>query len=368
MHYFFNSIYLFFIKTILRRIFFGFSVLVFVFVGVPLLDVLPIRNDLSQWILLIFAGLCGMSYIRKLRFSNLMLLYVGFANGTLFGALFGLAAMFPPEYTTALMSGNGLAGVIIFALRSITKVSYEGKDPNGGRKSSILYFSMTCVVLFICLVGVFAIRILPFSKYYMSLYSKKSPEKESLINSTPSSSNVRYRDVLKKIWVQGINALFCFFVSLSLFPGLTYKIPPSTPKLGNGWIGILLVGMFQIFDLVGRTAPKWTLFISPKWLWPCNLARSIFFILFPLCIIPLGDPYIKSNVWAIIFMIIFSLTNGYFGTLAMVYGPMEVEEHERQVAGNLMSLFLQTGIFLGVNFALFMLFCVDPEALYKMFT
>lgn len=295
--------------------------------------------------------------------------FKGFANGILFGALFGLAAMFPSQYTTALMSGNGLAGVIIFVLRSITKVSYEGKDPNGGRKSSILYFSMTCVVLFVCLIGVFAIRLLRFSKYYMSIYAKKSnKEKESLINGPKHTPEARYRNVIKKIWVQGMNAFFCFFVSLSLFPGLTYKIPPSTPKLDNGWIGILLVGMFQVFDLIGRTVPKWTLFISPKWLWPCNLARSVFFILFPLCIIPLGDPYIKSNVWAILFMIIFSLTNGYFGTLAMVYGPMEVEEHEKQVAGNLMSLFLQTGIFLGVHFALFMLFCVDPEALYKMFT
>ncbi len=39
----------------------------------------------------------------------------------------GLASLFPPTYITAIMSGNGVAGIIAGGLRLITKVAM----PNG---------------------------------------------------------------------------------------------------------------------------------------------------------------------------------------------------------------------------------------------
>lgn len=283
----------------------------------------------------------------------------------MFGTLFGLAAMFPAQYTTALMSGSGVAGIIIFVLRSITKASLEsGSDPNGARKSSIIYFSATGVVLLFCLISVGLIKVIPFAKYYMKRSSNE--EESSLLENHYAGPKATYRTVLKKIWFHGVTTAFCFFVTLSLFPGLTYKVPALSKALENGWIGILLVGIFQILDFIGRTLPKWTMFVSKNWLWPLVLFRAIFFILFPLCVIPLGAPFL-NNYWAIIFMIIFSFTNGYFGTLGVIYGPMEVEEHEKEIAGNLMSLFLQSGLFIGVHVAIFMLWCVDPNAFYLMF-
>lgn len=35
----------------------------------------------------------------------------------------GLTALFPPEYTGAFMSGNGVAGIVVGLLRIITKAS-----------------------------------------------------------------------------------------------------------------------------------------------------------------------------------------------------------------------------------------------------
>lgn len=275
--------------------------------------------------------------------------------------------MFPPVYTTALMSGNGVAGIIIFVLRSITKASLEsGGNPNGPRMSSIIYFSATGLVLILCLVAVFMIKVIPFAKYHMNKNAKLENEDQPLLVDSIDKPKATYGSVLRKLWHHGLSTTFCFLVSLSLFPGLTYKVPALSKGLENGWIGIILVGIFQVIDFVGRTLPKWTMFVTPSMLWPLVLIRAIFFILFPLCVIPLGAPFL-NNYWAFVFMILFSFTNGYLGTLGVIYGPMEVDEHEKEIAGNLMSLFLQSGIFLGVHLAIFMLWCVDPNAFYLMF-
>ncbi|RYE82968.1 MAG: hypothetical protein EOO65_04670 [Methanosarcinales archaeon] len=49
----------------------------------------------------------------------------------------------------------------------------------------------------------------------------------------------------------------------------------------------------------------------------------------------------------IIFYAVFSITNGYFASLAMMKGPALVRPHERETAGLLMSVFLQGGILMG---------------------
>jgi len=57
-------------------------------------------------------------------------------------------------------------------------------------------------------------------------------------------------------------------------------------------------------------------------------------------------------------MLLFALTNGYCGTLAMMYGPTNTESHEKEKAGTMMSFFLNFGIFIATHFALLLLYLI----------
>lgn len=47
-------------------------------------------------------------------------------------------------------------------------------------------------------------------------------------------------------------------------------------------------------------------------------------------------PLIKNDPATFIIMASMALTNGYFGSLAMMYGPVNVESYEKEKAGAIM--------------------------------
>ncbi len=49
----------------------------------------------------------------------------------------------------------------------------------------------------------------------------------------------------------------------------------------------------------------------------------------------------------IVGIIVFSLSNGFFSSLAMIEGPASVDAQEKQTAGLMMSFFLQAGLLAG---------------------
>ncbi len=134
------------------------------------------------------------------------------------------------------------------------------------------------------------------------------------------------------------------FVSTFLvFPGLVTSIP-SHSSLSNGWLTIILLTEFNVFDLLGRTCPKWFLLVGPKRLWIMCWLRFLWFPLFLLCVNPI---VFSSDIAAYILVAGFAWSNGYFASLAMMYGPAAVEAHEREATGYIMSFALNGGILLG---------------------
>lgn len=162
--------------------------------------------------------------------------------------------------------------------------------------------------------------------------------------------------VLRKIGLMSFTVWSVFFLTLSLFPGMTSIIP----DYGSTWNPVILIFLFQVFDFVGRMLPRWLRIIPRRVLWIASLLRLTFGGLFLLCILPLGNTPIFASPWAgFVIMSLFALTNGYFGTLAMMYAPDEVSDHEKATAGRIMSMSLQMGIFSAVFFALLILYLVD---------
>ena len=119
--------------------------------------------------------------------------------------------------------------------------------------------------------------------------------------------------VQKKIWVQSLTVFMVFFITLSLFPGMIYSIcPQDGTTITTDWFGILLVGLFQLFDFVGRTLPRFTLLGLNKRIlcWPV-LLRALFFVAFILCIHP---KVFATNWWPCVWMVLFATSNGFTGS------------------------------------------------------
>lgn len=303
----------------------------------------------------------------------------GFCSAIVIGTLFGYVALFPSNYTTAVMSGNGVAGIIIFVLKSLLKVSF-GPDPPGPRYTSIVYFSIATFVLIACFIIVITMKKIEFVQFYIQKETKEKLNSETLLEEKPLIVDQSYKTpffyIMKKIWPQALNVFWIFFVTLSLFPGLLFRIQPSWSFLSNGWIGIILVGIFQIGDFIGRTLPqflskqvkdKTVVVIPPKYLFIPAFSHSIFFLLIILLIVPMGHPTFSNNAIAFVIIMFFSISNGFFGTLAMIYGPQNVNEKDTGRVGTIMAVFLNFGIFVGSHMAFLILWLVDPTSFDSIF-
>jgi equilibrative nucleoside transporter 1/2/3 len=257
-----------------------------------------------------------------------------------------------------------VAGIIAGGVQIILLIAMPvPSDPTEAQevqfRSALIYFTIAGFVLIGAFIAFITMIKSSFVKWH--LLNAAKGEKQPLMGVNGSDDfdvqpTVSKATVLKKIGIDAFNVVFVFFVSLSLFPGMTYSIKslnylPDRQDLYS----VILVALFQVFDFVGRTLPQFVMLIPKKFLIFPNILRAAFFPLFILCISP---RLFNNDIWPIVFMIVMSFTNGFFSTLAMIYGPTRVEPHERETAGFMMITFLQSGIFLGLHFAILLNYLV----------
>lgn len=88
---------------------------------------------------------------------------VGTATGILFGTVVGYAAHFPAIYVQAVMSGNGVAGLLVALIRIVTFAAI----PTDDRTSTVIYFALACAVCLLCLVGFLILRRMDITAFYV---------------------------------------------------------------------------------------------------------------------------------------------------------------------------------------------------------
>lgn len=191
------------------------------------------------------------------------------------------------------------------------------------------------------------------------MLAERFSDKEKNVNSqekVPLVESVAHSkwEVFKMIKLEAFLVFYVFFVTLSFFPGITSLIKVTDAPIDSGWFAVLMIFAFQIFDFVGRSMPRLILF-PKRILWIPVILRTSIVVLFILCIKP---QLITQFYWPFIFMALFAVTNGYTGTLCMMYGPQGVGEEDKEIAGMIMSFFLNSGILFAVFFALLLLWLI----------
>uniref|UniRef100_A0A9J8AIN3 Solute carrier family 29 member 1a n=1 Tax=Cyprinus carpio carpio TaxID=630221 RepID=A0A9J8AIN3_CYPCA len=282
-------------------------------------------------------------------FTMIKIICINSFGAILQGSLFGLAGMLPASYTTPIMSGQGLAGT--FAAFSMICALASGSELQA---SAFGYFITACVVILLAIVSYFALP----KMFLCSCLVEGQAEKRPVLSLTDEESRpaVSVFGIFRQIWVMALSVCFVFTITIGVFPAVTVDVKTTVVEEGNGWntyfIPVSCFLLFNLMDWAGRSLTAVCMWPGKDsiWLPVLVIARLVFVPLFMLCnvqprhFLPVAFAH---DAWYIVFMILFSFSNGYLASLCMCFGPKKVSQHEAETAGAIMAFFLSLGLALG---------------------
>ncbi|CAD5188010.1 unnamed protein product [Musa acuminata subsp. malaccensis] len=267
----------------------------------------------------------------------------GIADALVQGGVIGSAGELPERYMQAVVAGTAASGVLVSALRVITKAIYP-QDDSGLRKSANLYFIVSIVVMAICIVCYNIADRLPVVQYYKDI--KVQAMKEERNEKGPKSGSA-WRSTLWHIvgrikW-SGFGISLIYIVTLSIFPGyITEDVHSDVLK---DWYPIILIAGYNVFDLVGKSLTAVYLLENTNVAVACCVGRLLFYPLFLGCLH--GPKFFRTEIPVTILTCLLGLTNGYLTSVLMILAPKSVPIQHSETAGIVIVLFLVIGLAAG---------------------
>ncbi|EAX92073.1 Nucleoside transporter family protein [Trichomonas vaginalis G3] len=307
-----------FIKIPNQKILFIISLLVLFFdlLAFPLLIIIPMSESVVYWGTIAAITVSGV-------FSSIIM------SGS-----FAVSTQFADETAGFISAGNGLCGILAAVARIITKGLFSSESQL--KISSIVYFALAALTI----LGTLIFFILKLrnpdisNRFIFNSYQKENTAFISQIFTT-----------LKSIWLLWIAEALTYFITLIIFPGYVCSGPEGPLK---SWTPVLITTVFCIFDFIGR-------FVASKFIWPSlNMSplASVFRIIFiPLEIISIQKIVNFREPWfTLALQIPFALTNGYVGTILMIYGSNhpDLDSEKKKLAGYLMTFAINVGIIIAM--------------------
>ncbi|XP_009363535.2 equilibrative nucleotide transporter 1 [Pyrus x bretschneideri] len=267
----------------------------------------------------------------------------GVADALVQGSLIGAASELPGTYIQAIVAGTAGSGVVVSALRIVTKAVYP-QTADGLRKSANLYFAVGIVIIVICIVFYNVAPRIPVMKYYADLKvqavndetEEKGPRTVTLLRST-------LWHVVDRVKWYGISILLIYIVTLSIFPG--YITEDVHSQILKDWYPIILIAGYNVFDLVGKSLTSVYLPKSSKVAIGSTVVRLLFFPLFYGCLH--GPKFFRTEIPVTILTCLLGLTNGYLTSVLMILAPKVVQLQHAETAGIVIVLFLVLGLAAG---------------------
>lgn len=258
------------------------------------------------------------------------------------------------EYTQAIMSGQGVAGVLpcIVQIASVLAVPRKDEDsrdggPQASPKSAFIYF--------ITATGVSVATLLAF------LYLLRRKPGTKLKVTDGDVDRVRDKSVslwllFKKLRYLAMSVFLCFVVTMMFFPVYTTEIvsvnDPSESRMYDPAVFIPLAFLlWNVGDLIGRMAvaiPSLSLSHRPWIAFIFAIARVGFVPLYLFCNVNGRGAIVQSDFFYLfIVQLLFGATNGYLASSCMMGASHWVTPEEREAAGGFMSMMLVGGLAAG---------------------
>lgn len=240
------------------------------------------------------------------------------------------------------------SGVLVSVLRVITKAVYP-QDASGLQKSANLYFSVSIVIVFICMVLYNIVHKLPIMKYYNELKVEAAAANGDSGPPTGAVWRSTLWDIVGSIKWYGFGIVLIYAVTLAIFPG--YVTEDVHSQVLKDWYPILLIAAYNVFDLVGKSLTAVYLLQNTKVAIGSCIARLLFFPLFLGCLH--GPQFFRTEIPVTILTCLLGLTNGYLTSVLMIMIPKAVKLQHSETAGIVSVLFLVFGLAAGSVIAWF---------------
>jgi len=330
---------------------------------------LPLDLRIYGCLLFFLVEMLMMPFLKSLPFTEALVFITGLTEGILQASLYGFSSLFPPIFNQGVVAGTAVSGTVVSFCRIFTKLSLTN-DVEGLRISAIIFFAISATVMFSCLFIYWQLVRLPFVQNFANIRNTERNSSTSSVNEVGilneendqvkltnntitnrktkmcTDGDINYRQIVSKIWKYGLIIGVNFFITLMIFPGIISEIKSTTPSLQEDWFPIILITLFNVFDLAGRIIAKFVQISKYQLLSFFTFSRFVFLPLFIL--------NLNNDFFPILFMIIFATSNGYIATICMMHAPTLVDINEKEVTGIFMCLFTVFGLTLGsiVGFAL----------------
>jgi len=278
------------------------------------------------------------------------------------GGILGVAGKFPPAYMGAVFGGQAIGGIfasscnLVFLATGASEVF-----------SAFLCFVMSVVFLGTALLAYAVATRSEFYKHYLgegdSSDKEGKPEDSKLLKNGEAEAvklpvKVSSFAVIVQISVYALAVFLTFFVTLGCFPAISAQVKstldPKSTWAKTYFIPVSCFLFFNVGDFIGRFLAEKIQFPKPGKLgaWITLGLALLRFVFVPLFLVlniersadSMTNTYISSDVAYIIIMLLFSITNGYVGTICMMSGPQIVRSEEAQMAASLMVAFLGIGL------------------------
>ncbi|EMP39245.1 Equilibrative nucleoside transporter 2 [Chelonia mydas] len=162
--------------------------------------------------------------------------------------------------------------------------------------------------------------------------------------------------VLRKIWLLALCIVMVFTVTLSVFPAITATVTSTSEsrQWSEFFTPVCCFLLFNVMDWMGRSVTSCCLW-PEKRLWLLPVLVGLRFLFVPLLMLCRAEPRTRlpvlfhQDAWFILFMLPFSLSNGYFVSLTMCLAPKQVLPQESELAGAIMTFFLALGLSCGAG-------------------
>ncbi|XP_047458699.1 equilibrative nucleoside transporter 3 [Mugil cephalus] len=285
------------------------------------------------------------------------------ASNLFSGSVFGISGHFPMRISQALISGQAMGGTLS-AIASIVDLAAADDVTD----SALAYFLTADIFILLCIGTYLLLPRLAYSRHYMLAATCTGPEEQS---EDGGASHIvpPLHPILKKIWVLGLSVFYVFFISIMVFPALSSGIQSVDKDSGSPWTNTYFVPftsflLYNVADFCGRQATAWLQVPGPtsRVLPALVLCRTVMVPLLMFCNYqPRGHiqtVLFNHDVYPVIFNCLLGLSNGYLGTLPMIYGPKVVPRELAEATGVVMSFFLTLGLAIGSAFSVLLVHCI----------
>jgi equilibrative nucleoside transporter 1/2/3 len=310
-------------------------------------------------------------------FVMTMVLGASFAVGMNQNGVFAYVSGFGrPEYTQAIMAGQGIAGVLPCIVQIITNAAgsrrHDGGDHHekGGDKiykSALTYFLFAVLVTLVALFSFLRLmsRTAGSRWFIRELRAmQNAPTMSDATNPAPEPSAPTHKSVglwrlfLRLKWL-ALAVYLCFTVTM-VYPVFTVKVqsvhndPATRSRIFEPELFIPLAFLFwNMGDLIGRMSPIVPALARtvdyPRALFAFSVSRLVFIPMYLACNIRSGEGAVINSDFFYLFVVQlgFGLTNGFLGSACMMGAGQYVTADEREAAGGFMSMMLVAGLATG---------------------